>query len=130
MYNLETFEKSRWHLVIAKNQKIIFKSRARGLKPLIIFINKFGRRYTDLIIFDKIVGRAAALLQAYLKTSMVYTPMISHGAVSVLKKYKISFVASKRVKHIIDLASKELCQWEKLAKNKTLKKFWQLVKNM
>lgn len=130
MYNLPRFIKSKWNLIVYKNQKIIFYSKTRGLKPLIIFIKKFDSKYKNLVVYDKIIGRAAALLLAYIKASKVYTPIISHGAVSVLKKHKISFVTQKRVKYIMNFASKELCQWEKLAKNKTTTKFWPLVKTL
>jgi len=130
MYNPPQFVKSHWNLIVYKDQKIIFKSKARGLKPLIIFIKKFDRKYKKLVVYDKIVGQAAALLLAYIKASNVYTPIISHGAASLFTKHKIGFMAQKRVKYIMDFASKELCQWEKLAKNKTPAQFWKLVKTL
>lgn len=129
MHDLNYFSKSAWNLIIYDNKTIIFQSKARGLKPLIIFIKKSDRKYKNLVVYDKIIGRAAALLLAYIKTSKVYTPIISHVGILVLKKYKISFEAEKRVKYIMGKASKAMCQWEILAKNQTPKKFWQLVKN-
>lgn len=129
MHDLKNFSKSAWNLIIYDNKTIIFQSKARGLKPLIIFIKKFNRKFNYLLVFDKIVGRAAALLLVYIKTSQVYTPIISKNGALVLKKYKISFEAEKRVKYIMGKASKAMCQWEILAKNQTPKKFWQLVKN-
>lgn len=130
MYKLQKFTKSHWHLIVVRNNKIIFHSKARGIKPLIVLIKKFDRKYENLVVYDKIVGRAAALLLTHIKAYQVYTPIISQSAVSVFKKHKISFVARKKVKYIMDFASKELCQWEKLAKNKTPKKFWSLVKTL
>lgn len=130
MYNLEKFTKSHWHLVVVSCQKRIFQSKARGPNPLIIYIKKFARKFVHLVVYDKIVGRAAALLLVNLKPKKVYTPIISQGGVFVLKKYKIPFEAKNRVKYITDIASKELCQWEKLAKNKTPAAFWKLVKNL
>ena len=130
MYSLEKFEKSDWSLAAVKNKIIIFQSKSSGLKPLIKLIKKFSSRSAKLVVYDKIIGQAAALLLAYLKVSQVYTPLISQAGVLVLKKHHIEFEAKKRVKHIMDFASQELCHWEKLAKNKTPKKFWLLVKSL
>lgn len=130
MYNLQKFIKSQWDLLVYKNKKIIFHSKDSGLKPLIKYIRKFDRKYKNIIVFDKIVGRAAALLLAYINSSKVYTQIISHSGILVLKKYKIDFETKKQVKYIMNYGSKDMCKWEKLAKNKTPAAFWKLVKNL
>lgn len=130
MYNLQKFKKSDWDLIVYKNKKIIFRSKDSGIKPLIKYVKKFDRKYKNLVVYDKIVGRAAALLLAYTNSSKVYTPIISHSGILVLKKYKIDFEAKKKVKYIMNYGSKDICKWEKLAKNKTPAVFWKLVKNL
>ena len=76
MYSFEQFKKSNWSLIIIVGDKIIFRSKAKAIKPLIKFI-KTNSDYIDIIIYDKYIGRAAALLMTMIKPSKVFTPVIS-----------------------------------------------------
>jgi len=130
MYTLSQFVKSGWSLVIYKQKRVFFRSQASDLKPLINYIKNKGLPKEELVIFDKYVGRAAALLIILIKPMKLYTPVISQGGFVVLKNKKISFEYMKKVKYLMNIASNAMCQWEKLAQNKSARTFLNLVKKM
>ncbi|NOY88441.1 MAG: DUF1893 domain-containing protein [FCB group bacterium] len=128
MYSFEKFVKSRWSLVIIGKGKIIFKSQASGIKPLVTFIKKDeGNNDQDLVIYDRYIGRAAALLMVLINPSKVYTPVISEGGRDALEEYKITYFAQQQVKYLMGYASDKMCRWEKMAMNKTPQELWEVL---
>jgi len=124
----EKFLKSSFELEIWSRGKIIFRSKKPGIKGLIDFIKKYGSRFKDLIVFDKIVGQGVALLAAYLKTKEVYGKTGSKLAVKTLKKFKIKFYFKKIVPKILNKKRDNLCPIERLSSKKIPKEFYNLVK--
>ena len=68
----EQFIKSSWGLELWLGDKRIFRSKKSGVRGLLDFINERGEKHEGIIIFDKIVGQAVALLAAYLRAKEVY----------------------------------------------------------
>jgi hypothetical protein len=68
------------------------------------------------IAFDKIVGRAAAMLLAHAKVKEVWTPIVSQGAKKYLKKNKIKVEFKKEVRNIMNRKGNDLCPMEKLSR--------------
>lgn len=130
MYTLTKFAKSKWSLVIYKDNRLVFKSQAKALKPLIRYLKQSSPPKSKVMVFDKYVGRAAALLLSIVKPLKVYTVVISRGGRLALRSSKISFEAKKQVEYFMDVVSDDMCQWEKLAQKKTPPTFWRLVKNL
>jgi len=115
IFNLDYFLEKRWSFVLIKNGKIIFKSKAKRLKPLIFCLKKHQKEMRGAIVFDKIVGRAAAMLLAYAKVKEAWTPTISQDAKKYLKKNKIKIEFKKEVKNIMNRKGDDLCPMEKLS---------------
>lgn len=116
IYNLDCFLAKPWSFVLIKNGKIIFKSKAERLKPLIFCIKKHKKEMRGAIAFDKIVGRVAAMLLAHAKVKEVWTPIISQDARKYLKKNKINVEYKKEVKNIMNQRGDDLCPMEKLSR--------------
>jgi hypothetical protein len=116
IYNLGYFSGKNWSFVLIKNGKIIFKSKADRLKPLILCIKKHQKEMRGAIVFDKIIGRAAAMLLVYAKVKEVWTPIISQDARKYLKKNKIKAEFKKEVKNIMNQKGDDLCPMEKLSR--------------
>jgi len=74
-------------------------------------------------VFDKVVGRAAALLLIYGGVKKVLTPIISRGALTVLKRGGATIEYQKIVKNILNSSGTDLCPMEKLSQGKNAKKF-------
>jgi len=115
-YNLGYFLQKNWSFVLIKKDKIIFKSKLKGLDPLVFCIKKYKKEMRGAVIFDKIVGRAAACLLAYTKVKEVWTPTISRDARRILAKTKIKVVYKREVKSIMDRKGSDLCPMEKLSR--------------
>lgn len=110
--------------------QLIFHSREHNIRPLVKFVSLQLKRRRKLIIFDKYIGRAAALLFILLKPAIIYTPVISKSGAQTLRKAHISFKAQKHVPHLMNVASTGMCKWEKLSSDKNPREFYNLVKSV
>jgi len=97
-----------------RGNKIIFRSKKSGVRGLLDFINERGEIQEGIVIFDKIVGQAVALLAAYLKAREVYGGTGSELAAKALEKYKIKFYFQKTIPNILNQDKTGLCPFEKL----------------
>jgi hypothetical protein len=116
VYSLEYFLEKNWSFVLIKNGEILYKSKADRLKPLILCIKKHQNEMRRAIVFDKIIGRAAAMLLAHAKVKEVWTPTISQDARKYLKKSKIKIEFQKEVKNIMNQKGDDLCPMEKMSR--------------
>lgn len=123
MYSFERFAKSKWSLVVISGDRIIFRSKATAIKPLIRFLKTDLVSREQLIIYDKYIGRAAALLMALVKPIKVYTPVVSEGGRETLEQYGISYHADRQVKYLMGIASDDMCKWEKMTVGKSPEEF-------
>lgn len=124
----ERFVKSKLALEIRQRGKIIFRSKKEGVGGLLDFIKKDGWQHQNLIIFDKIIGRVAALLFAYLGAKEVFGVVGSKSAAKTLRKFKIKFYFQKTVAGILNKAKIGPCPMEKLSRGKTPKELYNLLK--
>lgn len=127
-YSLNRFKHSGKSFVALKDGKIFYESRERNLIPIVNYINHFGWYNKNLILYDKYIGYAAALLISKLHPMLTITPILTIGALRYFKKKKIKFQAEKSVPHLMGLASRGTCKWEKLAYGKSATILWKLVK--
>lgn len=126
--NFEKFAKSSWGLEIRLGNEIIFRSKKSGVKGLLDFIKNYEKRSRNLVIFDKIVGRGAALLIAYLKAKKVYGIVGSKPGAKILRKHKIKFHFQETVANILNQDKTNICPMEKLSFGKTPEKFYYYLK--
>lgn len=115
-YSLEYFLQKSWTFVLVKNGKIIYKSKSQRLKPLIFSVKNYKKEMRGAVVFDKIVGRAAACLLAYAKAEEVWTPMISRDAKKIFAKSKIKVAYEREVKNVMNQRGNDLCPMEKLSR--------------
>lgn len=120
----DKFLKTAWGLEVWTTKKMVFRSKKSGVRGLLDFINKHGRRHEGLIIFDKIVGQGVAFLAAYLKAKEVYGGAGSRLAAKALKKYKIRFYFQNTVPNILNRDKTDLCPLERLSVDKTPEEFY------
>jgi hypothetical protein len=126
MINLEEFKSSEWNFVAYQGDKIVFKSKSKALDPLVEFVKTNPE--PGIIIFDRIVGRAAALLMTLIQPAKVYTPVISKSGRQVLDEAGIEIESPQTVEYIMGIASEDSCKWEKLVIGKSAEEFWEIVK--
>ena len=87
----------------------------RGIKPLMDHLehNNFKKAH----VYDKVTGRASALLLAYGKAGKLYTGRLSKQAIPVLEKYNIDYEADELVDYIENPTRTGRCIMENTSAN-------------
>ena len=89
---LAELEESGMNLLVFSGGKVVYSSDERGIMPLVDAIDVIGGEgLGDLITADRIVGKAAALLNVYLGAREVHAMLISAGAKVLLLERGIPF---------------------------------------
>jgi GMP synthase PP-ATPase subunit len=89
---LERLRTSGLNLLIFKDGEVIFSSGGKGVTPLIEAIDSVGRdRLMGAVTADRIVGRAAVLLNIYLGASEVHAMLITTGAKRALEEHGVKY---------------------------------------
>jgi hypothetical protein len=122
-YNLNYFAGKSWSFALIKGGKIIFRSKADRLKPLIECIKKHKREMRGGAVYDKIVGRAAAILLAHAKVKEVWTPVLSEAGKRHLLEKKVKLDYLEEVESILNREENNICPMEKLSRKISEKEF-------
>ena len=111
------FLTGRDSLQVYKGNKLLFSSNKDGLLPLLEYIDGFTH-YHRVVIFDKIMGNAAALLCVKANCREVYSPLGSQLAITTLDKYSIKYHLTEIIPYIQKPDGKDMCPMEKLSLDK------------
>jgi len=107
---------SQYSLALIKDDKIIFSSDKSGLRPLIECIKKSKGKEANCILFDKVIGLAAARCIIYSGfISNVIAGTASEKAIESLEKNSIKVKAATIVKNICNKDRTGICPMEKKA---------------
>lgn len=87
---------------IIKEDKIIFSSSEKGVKPLLDYYNEFGVSNDPLTIVDKIIGKGAVVLSILVGAKSIITPTISEDALLLAKEYNLNVSFENIVPFIIN----------------------------
>ncbi len=112
---INTFKEKNYSLLVVKNNEIIKKSFAKGIRELLSLYEKQSKLLKNALIGDKIVGAAAAAIYKVSDIKYCYAKIISQQAVKTFKQNNISFDFHTKVEHIKNRAKDGLCPIEKLA---------------
>ncbi len=96
---------------VLKNGETILKADARGIKPLLSWIQN-GEVLQGGVVADKVVGKAAAFLMEKAGLSAVYAAVLSEPAAEVLKNAGIAYAYETLVPRIQNRAGDGLCPME------------------
>jgi len=105
--------------------KLIFKSKKEQLRPLLEYIEEFSPQVQGVVIFDRIVGNAAALLLEKAFCREIYSPLGSEIAARTLNEQGIKYHFSRTVPYIMNKAGDDFCPMEKLSLGKSSEEFFQ-----
>jgi len=115
-------------LQVYKGSKLLFASNKDRLSPLLEYIDRFAH-YQRVVIFDKIMGNAAALLAVEAGCREVYSPLGSQLAIKTLDKYHIKYHLTEIVPYIQKPDGEDMCPMEKLSINREPEEFYELIRN-
>jgi hypothetical protein len=102
--------------IILENNQKIYTSSAIGVKPLLDFEKSFGRR-ENIILIDKIVGKAAVLIAKKIGVIKIYTPIISEIALQYAKDLAIEVEYEIKVPYIKNRTNSGICPLEESVLN-------------
>lgn len=89
----------------------LLTSRERGVKPLLVWIRE-GKDLRGCAAADRVVGKAAALLYAYMGVSALYAGVASESAAGVLQRFGIGAEIGQVVPRIRNRAGTGFCPME------------------
>jgi hypothetical protein len=115
-------------LQVYKGSKLLFASNKDRLLPLLEYIDRFAH-YHQVVIFDKIMGNAAALLAVKASCREVYSPLGSQLAIKTLDKYHIKYHLTETVPYIQKANGEDMCSMEKLSINREPEEFYELIRD-
>lgn len=115
-------------LQVYKDEKLLFSSNKDRVLPLLEYIDGFTPHHQQVIIFDKIMGNAAALLAVKANCQEVYSPLGSQLAIKTLDRYGIKHHISEIVPCIQKANSQDICPMEKLSMDKEPEDFYEAIK--
>lgn len=75
------------------------------------------------VVFDKVIGRAAAVLLAWAKVKVVWSPTISRLAKRYLAKNKIKVSYKRETECIMNRRGDDVCPMEKMSRKMPEKEF-------
>lgn len=126
-YSLEYFSSRGLAFALMKEEKILYKSKKPRLLPLLFCLKKYKKQMRGAMVYDKVIGRAAALLLVYGGVKKVLTPLISRGALQVLARGGAEVEYEKIVKNILNIKGDDLCPMEKLSQGKGVVEFAKIM---
>jgi hypothetical protein len=115
-------------LRIYRGKKLVFASQKDRLLPLMDYIALHEAGQGQLLIYDKVMGNAAALLSVVVKADEVFSPLGSELAVKTLEKHGIKYHLKKLVPFIMREDGKGMCPMEQLSIGKEPGEFHQIMK--
>ena len=108
--------------------KLVFSSDKDRLIPLMEYLGGEAAQHKQVVIFDKIMGNAAALLSVKADAREVFSPLGSDLAIRTLDSFHIKHKLLKVVPHIMKPDGSDWCPMEKLSVGKTPEEFYQEMK--
>jgi hypothetical protein len=115
-------------LRIYRGKKLVFASQKDRILPLMDYIALHEAGQGQLLIYDKVMGNAAALLSVVVKADEVFSPLGSELAVKTLEKHGIKYHLKKLVPFIMREDGKGMCPMEQLSIGKEPGEFYQIMK--
>lgn len=116
-------------LQVYDGDQLIFSSAKDRLTPLVEYIDSLASYHQQVVILDKIMGNAAALLSVKAGCREVHSPLGSQLAVKTLDKYGIKHYLTEVIQYIQKPGGEDMCPMEKLSLNKDSEEFYQAIIN-
>jgi hypothetical protein len=128
----QEFLESQDTLRVLEGERELFTSQGDVLFPLLEYIDRFSCLHPQVVILDKTVGNAAALLSIKAGATEVYSPLGSQLAADTLSRYHRQYYFSEIVPFILARNRKDMCPMEKLSLSGDLSPdaFYEVLKSL
>ena len=122
------FLASKDDLRVYHGAELIFSAKDDGLAPLVDYVIKFVPEAGEVLVFDRVVGNAAALLLKLALCTEVRSSLGSERAAQTLSNFGIRYHFVSEVPYILNRQSSDICPFEKLSMGKTPDEFYETIK--
>ncbi len=122
------FLASRDTFRVYMGKRLLFASSKERLLPLLEYMDNFLPYAAGVIVFDRVVGNAAALLLKKILCREVYSELGSETAIKTLLSSGIDYHFNKTVPYIENDSRQDMCPMEKLSLGKSPEEFYGLLK--
>ena len=102
-------------LWVLSDSKRVFSSKKDLLVPLLEYIQQFSPIYTEVTVFDRIMGNAAALLSINALAKEIRSPKGSQHALNTLKEFNIEYHIDEIVPFIQARDGVNTCPMEEMS---------------
>lgn len=116
-------------LRVYRERELVFSSNKDRLLPLMEYLDHADKDEA-VVVFDKIVGNAAALLAIRAGCRELFSPFASQLAVGTLEKYRVKYHLGEVVAYIQQADGDEMCPMEKLSLGKEPEEFYLLMREI
>ena len=106
--------KANNYAIIASNG---YYSYETGIKPVINRLNESLNYFDGLIVADKIIGKASAMLLILSGVKEVYCIVLSKAGQKILEEYNITYHYDELTDYIINRKGDDMCPMEKTVAN-------------
>ena len=113
---------------IETDGEVIYRSCEKGIIPLVRYIEEFEPKPDWVVVYDKVVGNAAALLLKIARCREVYGALGSQLAARTLDELGITHHLLKIVPCILNQSGEQMCPFEKLSLGKSCNEFYELAR--
>lgn len=115
-------------LRIYKDERLLFASRKERLVPLLDYMDKCAPYEESVVVFDRVVGNAAALLLNLIKCRVVFSELGSENAIHTLASSGIEYHFNETVPCIENDSRQDMCPMEKMSLGKNPEEFYRAMK--
>lgn len=115
-------------LRVYKDDQLLFSSNKERLLPLVDYIDTCAPYESEVTVFDRVVGNAAALLLLMISCREIHGELGSELAAGTLDQFGISYQFDETVPYIENNRRDGMCPMEELSLNKTPVEFYQALR--
>ena len=117
-------------LRVYQDEKLLYSSNKDRLLPLLEYIDSLAAHHQQVVVFDKIMGNAAALLSVKASCQEVHSPLGSQLAIKTLDRHNIKYHLREITPYIQKADGEDMCPMEELSIDKEPEEFYEMIKNI
>jgi len=115
---INELEEKGLSLLVYRDGEVVYSGSGQGVGPLLNALETIGKKKLQgSLVVDKIIGRAAAFLIAYMEAAEAHAITLSVTAREVLQKYGLKYQFRHEVPVVRGKDGAPLCPFERLVQD-------------
>ena len=114
---LKSIQNNGGYTLCAGKDGFLYVSHVRGIAPIMKQLEKDSRYFSDCIIVDRVIGKAAAMLYHRSRVAYIHARLMSEAAYNYLSAHHIPFSYEALCPYIINRTQTGMCPMEECVKD-------------